>query len=403
MARVLPILVLLMVAWSSPAQGQFNVLYTFTGYPDGANPEAGLFLDNVGNLYGTTFYGGLQYDSGTVFKLDTSGVVTVLYAFTGHLDGRLPVAGVVGDSAGNLYGTAQKGALRAGTAFKLDTAGKETMLYTFGRREQAGYPEANFIADDKGNLYSTSYGGGSLGCRYGCGTVFKLTESGKETVLYTFNSSDGEHPVASVIRDRAGNLYGTTSLGGGFGQGVVFKLDKKGRETVLYNFTGGADGGLPNAPVVLDATGSLYGTTFYGGNLKCNPPNGCGTVFKLESTGKETVLYSFSGMPDGAYPEGNLVRDAKGDLYGVTLGGGEYGNGCPSDNNTGCGIVFKVDTIGSETVLYTFTGSADGGNPQGGLISDGNGTLYGTTNVGGTFNSPCTFEGCGVVFKVTPH
>jgi uncharacterized repeat protein (TIGR03803 family) len=377
---------------------QFTVLYTFTG-ADGTKPIASLVRDNAGNLFGTTEMGGTF--NGVVFKIDASGMERVLYRFDGHLDGKWPSAGVILDPAGNLYGTSEGGALRWGTAFKLNTAGKETVLYTFGRRDEPANPQANFIMDASGNLYSTSAEGGNPACQLGCGTVFKLTQEGKETALHIFAGNDGQAPVAPLIRDSAGNFYGTTSKGGS-GGGVVFKLDETGKEKVLYSFTGTNGGEGPNSPLVRDAAGNVYGTTL--GDFHGVGGSGYGTVFKLDSKGKLTVFYSFAGMPDGAFPQGSLFMDSQGSLYGTTIGGGGYGQGCPSDNGTqGCGVVFKVDSTGKETVLHTFTGGSDGGNPQGGLISDGSGALYGTASVGGTFNSPCAFLGCGVVFRLVPQ
>ena len=155
-------------------------------------------------------------------------------------------------------------------------------------------------------------------------------------------------PYGGLIRDSKGNLYGTTNGGGASGAGVVFKVDTSGNETVLYSFTGGADGGYPLAGVIRDSAGNLYGTTNGGG------ASGAGVVFKVDTSGNETVLYSFTGGADGGFPLWVvLARDSAGNLYGTTAGGGA----------SGAGVVFKVDTSGNETVLYSFTGGADGGNP----------------------------------------
>src|SRR5271157_918656 len=189
------------------------------------------------------------------------------------------------------------------------------------------------------------------------------------SVLYTFTGSpDGAHPAASLLRDAQGNLYGTTSAGGDpactNGCGTVFKVDATGKETLLYTFTGGADGAKPLSSLVQDAQGNLYGTTHWGGDPVCT--NGCGTVFKVDTTGKETVLHTFTGSPDGAIPLSGLVRDAQGNLYGTT------GYGGASDNGT----VFEVDTTGKETVLYSFTGTGgDGAGPDAGLVRDAQGSL----------------------------
>ena len=264
----------------------------------------------------------------------------------------------------------------------------ETVLHSFTVTGGDGaYSLAGLVLDAQGNLYGTTDGGGA-----GYGTVFKVDTAGKETVLYSFTGTggDGAVPEAGLVQDAQGNLYGTTVDGGAFGQGTVFKLDTTGKETVLYSFTG-YDGSGPEAGLVLDAQGNLYGTTKYGGNLACYAPYGCGTVFKLDTTGKETVLYSFTGTGtgDGEAPEAGLVLDTKGNLYGTTPYGGT--NGGASNGGT----VFKVDTTGKETVLYSFagTGAGDGQNPEAGLVLDAQGNLYGTTYFGGA-------NAGGTVFKV---
>src|SRR5271157_94942 len=316
---------------------------------------------------------------------------SVLYTFTGSPDGAGPDAGLVRDAQGNLYGTTgDGGASGAGTVFKVDTTGKETVLYSFaGTGGDGANPYAGLLRDAQGNLYGTTAGGGDLACLapYGCGTVFKVDMTGNETVLYSFTGTggDGASPRAGLLPDAQGNLYGTTSLGGDLacnapaGCGTVFKLDRTGKETVLYSFTGGADGGRPVAGLVQDAQGNLYGTTASGGDLACLAPYGCGTVFKVDMTGNETVLYSFTGTGgDGIQPLAGLVLDTLGNLYGTTSQGGD-----PACTN-GCGTVFKVDTTGKETVLYSFTGiGGDGVQPLATLVLDAQGNLYGTTFYGG--------------------
>jgi uncharacterized repeat protein (TIGR03803 family) len=275
-----------------------------------------------------------------------------------------------------------------------------TLLYQFTGGVTGGNPVTGLVLDAAGNLYGTTSFGGVVGgtCKplQGCGGVFKLDTSGKESVLYSFTGlADGEAPSGDLILDGVGNLYGTTSGGGAIGGtcsrtqgcGVVFKLDTSGSNyTVLYSFTGGADGAGPPGSLVLDALGNLYGTTQGGGNPACS--GGCGTVFKLDAAGTETVLYSFTGQADGAHPSGGLVQDAAGNFYG-----------------TAAGIVFKLDTANTETVLHTFTGGADGGNPNPGLVLDPAGNLYGTASSGGALNclgGRRDKVGCGLVFKLDP-
>jgi len=366
---------------SAEAQGTLTVLYSFgsSGNADGFTPQGGLLRDPAGNLYGTTYHGGARRcgfgdGCGTVFRLDTTGREAVLYRFSRVSDGLYPLAGLVRDAAGNLYGTAnQGGASNWGTVFKLDTTGSVTVLHSFTGGTDGSFPGAGLIWDAAGNLYgTTSAGGASNG-----GTVFKLDATGTETVLYSFTGMDGKNPVAGLVRDAAGNLYGTTQLGGAFDLGTVFKLDTTGVETVLHSFHG-RDGGYPYCSLVRDAAGNFYGTTNGGG------ASGQGTVFKVNGTGRETVLYSFTGQLDGEYLYAGLVRDPAGNLYGTTYAGGD----------SKVGTVFKLDTTGAETVLYSFTGGADGSSPQAGLIRDAAGNLYGTTVGGGTF-------GGGTVFKLS--
>jgi uncharacterized repeat protein (TIGR03803 family) len=412
------VVLVLGVVTTQLAQAQtFTVLYTFTGGTDGGVSQAPLVRDAAGNLYGTTTVGGdlaCEYDGvmpgcGTVFRLDPTGKETVLHSFTGAPDGADLVSGLTGDSTGHFYGTTRFGGgtgcsgSGCGVVFKVTKAGKETVLYTFTGGDDGDYPDS-LIRDATGNLYGTTFLGGGTGCNVsGCGTVFKMTKAGKETVLYRFTGGDDGAYPGGLIRDAKGNLYGTAAGGGdmsdcdGSGCGVVFRLSQTGKETVLYRFTGGADGAYPGG-LIRDAKGNLYGTAGGGDMSDCT---GCGVVFKLAPNGKETVLHSFTGPPDGRIPEG-LLRDSTGNLYGTTAEGGD--SNCIEGG--GCGTIFKVDPTGKETVLYTFTGSPDGELPLAVLIMDASGNLYGTTAFGGNPNSPCFdgthITGCGVIFKLAP-
>jgi uncharacterized repeat protein (TIGR03803 family) len=219
-----------------------------------------------------------------------------------------------------------------------------------------------------------------------------LASSSQAQTLITLHAftggADGASPQAGLIQDKAGNLYGTTAYGGVFNVGTVFKLDKSANESVLYTFTGGADGAYPFGPLVQDAAGNLYGTTLSGGDLTCGHSAGCGTVFKLDATGKQTVLHTFTGGTDGVDPYGNLFRDVSGNFYGITLIGGNHNCNTP----LGCGVVFKLDANGNETVLHTFSGGADGAGPSSGVIRDAAGNLFGTTQNGGPSNSGTVFQ-----------
>jgi uncharacterized repeat protein (TIGR03803 family) len=270
------------------------------------------------------------------------------------------------------------------------------VLYTFTGGADGSAPEATLVRDPAGNLYGTTVYGGD----YGKGVVFKVDTAGTETVLHSFTGgADGETPeTGGLILDTAANLYGTTVFGGTYYSGVVFKLDPTGTETVLYTFTGGADGGSPDTGLIRDAAGNLYGTTMQGGDLQACPYLGCGTVFKLDPTGKETVLYAFNGRADGYKPEASLIRDAAGNFYGTTWWGGDL-HSCPLTlGSLGCGVVFKLDPTGVETVLHTFHGGADGAWPTSTLVRDTAGNLYGTASGGGNYT--CVAFGCGVVFRI---
>lgn len=309
------------VVFKLDTSGKETVLYTFQGGTDGANPWAGLTQDSAGNLYGTTEAGGTD-GFGTVFKLNKAGQKTALYNFTGQgNDGAYTFACLVRDTKGTLYGTTYKGGASGdGTVFKLGKAGKETVLYGFQGESDGQNPYAGVIRDTAGNLYGTTFG--SFGPNYG--TVFKVSKRGKEKVLHAFTGgTDGGAPqYGGLVMDSAGNLYGTTSYGGAHQYfGVVYKVSKPGKQTVLYSFSGGADGGQPAAGLVMDAAGNLYGTTVGGGAY------GHGTIFKVSKKGKETVLYSFAGGTDPAAPSANLIFDKKGNLYGTSIAGGAYGSG----------------------------------------------------------------------------
>ena len=362
----------------------FTTLYAFKGWTngDGAFPLAGLIRDGAGNLYGTTGGGGGRANYGTVFKLDTAGVETVLYRFRGYPDGLAPDGPLALDGAGNLYGATVNGGntcscCGCGTVFKLDTMGRETVLHRFRGGAEGDLPFGGVVRDGSGNLYGTAVGGGAgLGH---CGTVFKVDATGTGALYKFLGGTDGCGPESDLVRDAEGNLYGTTT-GSGTSAGTVFKVDPTGMETVLYDFLGGADGADPWAGLVRDAAGNLYGTTLTGGAGAGN-----GTVFKVDTTGRETVLHAFAGSPDGAYPMAELVLDAAGNLYGTTTKGGI---GFP-----GFGIVFKIDPAGTETVLHRFSGM-DGATPKAGLLLDAAGSLYGTTQDGGAYRF-------GTVFKLS--
>ncbi len=380
LALVICLIFIIALAPVAPAQ-TFSVLYQFRSGSSGINPYAGVVLDASGNLYGTTHNDG-AFASGTVFKMTASGKEKVLHSFSQFGgDGVFPEYGtLVRDSFGNLYGTTIWGGINeqcCGTVLKVSASGKETVLYRFTGTGGDGFPLAGVVRDSSGNLYGATPNGGPNNA----GTVFKIDSAGKKTILYSFTGSpDGAYPQAGLLRDSKGNIYGTTMQGGSSGAGTVFEVDSSGKETVLYSFTGAADGSFPESGLIRDSRGNLYGTTSAGGAQPA------GTVFKVDPSGEETVLYNFTGSADGGFPvEGSLVRDSAGNLYGTTpQGGASY-----------FGVVFKVDATGKETVLHSFSGK-DGKVPYGTLAMDKLGNLYGTTYEGGGY-------GGGVLFKLTTH
>lgn len=325
---------------------------------------------------------------------------TTIYNFgaAGSHDGREPLATLVRDSAGNLYGTTALGGSSAncsngcGTVFKIDSSGDGSVLASFAGGDDGWMPVGGLLLDSTGNLYGTTYlGGSSASCGYpvGCGTVYKIDPSGSKTLLHSFaGGTDGVGPRGTLIMDSDGKLYGTT-YGGEWGPlGNVFSMDASGNATVLHNFTGGADGNSPNAGLIMGSESNLYGTTYAGGSSSdCPAGIGCGTVFKIDSSGNETVLYDFTGGTDGRGPDGSLIVDSVGNLYGTA-------SGVYSANY---GTVFKIYPSGNFSVLHSFTGS-DGKRPEAELFMDPAGNLYGTTRYGGS--SANCYDGCGTVFKI---
>ena len=416
----LAIFTVTLFATSTLAAPHETVLRAFNPITDGAHPHAGLVMDAAGNLYGTTFANG-TYNHGTVFESTRAAgggwTEKVLYSFNNNgTDGTNPEAGLIFDTAGNLYGTTyQGGTYSIGTVFELTpTAGggwTEKVLHSFNKNGTDGaHPHAGLVMDAAGNLYGTTFANGT----YNHGTVFELTRAAgggwTEKVLYSFNNNgtDGTNPEAGLIFDTAGNLYGTTYQGGTYSIGTVFELTPTAgggwTEKVLYSFNNnGTDGTNPEAGVILDAGGDLYGTTYSGGTYNN------GTVFELTPTAgggwTEQVLHHFNlNGTDGANPEAGLIFDAAGNLYGTTDGGGAYGGFYGGD-----GTVFELTpTAGggwTEEVLHNFGNSTDGINTHAGLIFDTAGNLYGTTDEGGAYgNSDNAYgaSGYGTVFELTP-
>lgn len=340
----------------------FKALFQFDG-ADGAAPYANL-TDVNGALYGTTYSGGAN-GVGVVFKITTAGVERPIYSFKGGSDGEYPAAGLANVN-GTLYGTTSYGGTSSdGTVFKITTAGVEKVIHSFGGGN-GQYPNA--LIDVSGTLYGTTNSGGTSGF----GTVFKITTSGSEKVLHSFkrvtHGTDGMYPEAPLL-DVGGTLFGTTTRGGKKNVGTVFSITTSGTERVLYSFKAGGDGADPFCGLA-DVGGILFGTTNLGG------VNGLGIVFEVTTAGSETVFYSFKGGADGANPYAGLT-EVNGALYGTTYRGSA--SGCSGSG--GCGTIFKITTSGAESVLHAFKGT-DGANPYAG-VTNVNGTLYGTTLNGG--------------------
>jgi uncharacterized repeat protein (TIGR03803 family) len=363
------------------------LLYSFKGLPDGAIPVAAL-LERGGALYGTTVTGGTgRYCSagpcGTVFKVSPDGAESVVYNFTGGADGAYPRASLIAHD-GRLYSTTPDGGYGEGTVFAVTPTGIGYGLYSFGFSSSDGEFPQGALLDLNGTFYgTTAYGGTNIDCgtfSQACGTAFKITTAGAETVLYSFgaNASDGQEPYGALVAVK-GKLYGTTSEGG-VGYGTVFSLTLEGTEHVLHAFGGPpGDGAFPSANLIA-VNGTLYGTTYLGGEGV-----GHGVVFAITPAGEEHVLYSFGNRPgDAAYLSAGLLY-ADGTLYGTSVGGGVYDNG----------TIFAMSTSGTmERVLHSFGAGKDGIEPYSALV-EVNGTLYGTTSEGGAENN-------GTVFAFTP-
>lgn len=384
-----------------------KVIHNFGSGTDGRYPLSSLIMDAKGNLYGTTYEGG-SAGLGIVFETSPNGsggwTTTVLHNFRGGADGEYPFAGLVMDSAGNLYGTTFSGGSSSidcsggcGTIFETSPNGdgtwKTAVIHNFdGVAGQ--WPCAGLILDGAGNLYGTTGAGGS----HGFGVVFETSpnDSGgwTTTILHNFGGSDdGQNPKAGLAFDAAGNLYGTTTGGGIAFLGVVFEMKPNGSggwtESVIHNFGQGLDGAIPQlGSLIFDGAGNLYGTCDLGGSHML------GAAFEMSPDGSggwtEKVIHNFGSGTDGVNPYSGLIFDGSGNLYGMTTGGG-------GDDD---GTVFKMTPNGSggwtESVLHNFGQGLDGSVPTGAaLVLDSSGNLYGMTSAGGSHD-------LGTVFEVTP-
>jgi uncharacterized repeat protein (TIGR03803 family) len=397
--RLLAGVILLVPLCLTPAFGQFKVIHNFgSNSNDGAQPNAGVTLDNQGNLYGATASGGAR-DLGTVYELTNSGGTwdfSSIHDFA-FGNGAIPGSGVVLDGSGNLYGVVQCGSdCDFGGLYKVTLASDlYTELHVFmGGGDGTGASTVNVGSD--GRLYGNGMGGS-----YGAGLVFTFPTrlhaiNEFVSVLYDFRGgADGNEPSGPLVFDARDNIYGTTSAGGN-NFGTVYKLTPNGSigwtHAVLYSFQHEPDGNYPLQGVIFDAAGNLYGTTNAGGSGGGDGcPAGCGTVFKLthnpNGTWSESILYTFKGNMDGAFPTA-VAFDSAGYLYGTTNQGG------PANMGTVFELTPSANGPWTETILHNFSGGSDGGNPTAGVTLDSAGNLYGTASAGG-------LNGAGVVFEIS--
>ncbi len=372
------------------------MLYAFTGANDGGDAATGLVLDAKGNLFGTTVVGG-EYSCGTVFKLAPQATPpwqeSVLDSFDCYSEGKNPYGGVTFGKHAHLYGTTVSGgsggscgSSGCGVVFEL-TASTEKVLHAFTGGNDGFGPGGGVAIDRMGRLYGTTPDGGT----YSEGVLYEVLQNTKgwqEKILLAFSGGNdgGVGSLGLLLIDSSGAFYGVTEIGGAYGDGTVFELSAtpKNRRplSTLYAFRGVPDGASPYGGLITDASGDLYGTTYYGGR------NGLGCVFELtpkgQGTYRERVLYSFNGAADGSSPTSTLLLGKSGELYGTTSTGG---------GSCDCGTVFKVNQkSGKEAVLHSFTGGTDGAYPYYGLTKDSSGNFYGTTVAGGSSNQGTVFQ-----------
>jgi len=368
---------------------QYSILHSFNGGgspPDGKGPMAAMVQASDGNIYGTAPVTGSN-TIGVIFRLTPQGTYTIIHSFQdGSVanDGRCPAGGLLVGADGYLYGTtAYGGTYNSGTVFRMTTTGTETILYSFGAQANDGiYPRATLVQGSDGTLYGTAeYGGAN-----GDGTVFKMTLQGQETILHTFSGTpDGRLAAYPVVIGSDQNIYGTTPLGGSAGHGILFRVTPQGTYTIIHQFGDGTvanDGTSPNA-LTVGVDGNLYGTTFSGGTTISY-----GTAYRMTLNGTETILHNFwdgSTANDGDGLNDGLFQADDGNFYGVS-----YNSGAPQN----AGTIFRMTPQGAVTILYVFGVAPDGQSPDAALLKAADGAFYGTTTSGGAYSG-------GTIFKLS--
>ncbi len=390
-----------------------STLYSFCSQAncaDGGRPTAGLVQATDGNFYGTTVSGG-THGVGTVFKSNSTGTLATLHSFN-DTDGLNPFAGLVQATDGNFYGTTVTGGnINLGNIFKMTPSGTVSQVYSFCSQQgcpDGANPWGGLVQGADGSFYGVAQGGGNGNCSgisgIGCGVVFKVTPSGTLTVLHAFAGPEGADPYAGLTLGADGNFYGTTQHGGsgnnniciensGLGCGTIFKITSSGTLTTIYNFcsqTNCVDGYGPQGALVQGTDGNFYGTAHWGGNMQ---GNGNGTIFRISPSGGLTTLHSFAGYPmDGAYPIGGLIQGTDGNFYGTTSSAGSHFTG---------GTIYQMTPSGAVNTLYSFCALQncnDGSSPYDALLQATDGNFYGTTSMGG---NGCNGGFCGTVFKLS--
>lgn len=400
--------------------GAFTVIHHLNAATDGSYSQCDLMQATDANFYGTCYSGG-TYGNGTIFKIAANGTFTVLKHFISNSDGALPYGGLVQNGDGNLYGMNRAGgANNSGTIYKITTVGVYTVIHSLADATEGSSPCGSLIKAADGNLYGMASAGGT----FGGGTAFKITTAGVLTVLANFNgAAQGNNPLETLVKGKDSAYYGTNSSGGAYGWGAIYKICA-GATTTLHAMNKGVDGGVPKGSLLLASDGNFYGTNSDGG------PKGYGNIFKITPAGKYSVLYNFNPSTDGGSPQGSLIQATDGNLYGLTSSGGSKAGGTvfkitlagvysvlhhfdyategnnpegnllqASDGNfygmtCNNAHIFKITSTGIFTLLRALVSSTDGYMPLGSLIQKPDGFLYGTTNIGGLYNG-------GTIFKIS--